>query len=346
MQIANRTVSERHPVFIAAEIGLNHNGDMELARKTIKAAAAAGACGVKFQNYKTEDFLTDDKLTWEYENNGKTVKESQRDMFKRCELSDNQVKELKEYCDELNVVFHSTPTSTEGVELLAEIGSDVIKNGSDFLTNTPLIRSMAKTGIPIVIATGMADEEEIGDAIAAIKEGGGKDFIVLHCTSSYPTREEDVNLRRMLSIRDRFNCLVGLSDHSEGFLAAVAATALGAVWIEKHFTLDKSLPGPDHRFSCDPAEFKALVASVRATEKILGSQAIKPAASEEEARSGYRLSCAAARSITKGQVLEESDIIFRRPATGIPPSKLNSIIGRKARQDIEESAILTLADLY
>lgn len=345
LKIGDRTIAKGNPVFIAAEIGLNHNGDMDLARKTIKAAADAGACGVKFQNYKTEDFLTDDELTWEYENNGKLIKETQREMFKRCELSDEDVAALKDYCDKCGVIFHSTPTSRAGVDLLANLNSQVVKNGSDFLTNSPLLKAMAKAGMPVVIATGMADKAEIEDAINAIQETGSNDYIVLHCTSSYPTKVEDINLRRMLAIESEFNCLVGLSDHSEGLLAAVAATALGAVWIEKHFTLDKSLPGPDHRFSSDPKEFAELVDAVRSVEKAMGNPNIKPSDSESEARTGYRLSCAAARSMKRGHVISEKDIIFRRPATGIPPSKLGTILGKRANRDIKKAEILVPADL-
>lgn len=345
IKIGDRLVGEGHPVFIAAEIGLNHNGDMDLAKETIKAAKDAGACSVKFQNYKTEDFLTDDKLTYEYENNGKLIKESQQEMFKRCELSDEQVTELKNYCDSQGVVFHSTPTSFEGVNLLKKVGSVLVKNGSDFLTNSPLLRKMSQSGMAVVIATGMANEQEIEDAIKAVKEGDNENLIVLHCTSSYPTKLEDVNLRRMLSIKEKFNCLVGLSDHSEGYLAAAAATSMGAVWIEKHFTLDKSLPGPDHRFSSNPTELKELIDAVRSVESALGSPIIEPASSEAEAREGYRLSCATARSIPSGHILEEKDIIFRRPATGIPPSQIMSILGKKARRDLESKAILTLSDL-
>lgn len=344
-KIGNRNIGPGHSVFIVAEIGLNHNGDMGLAKKTIEAAAEAGADGVKFQNYKTEDFISDDELTYEYENNGKLVKETQKEMFKRCELSDAQLKELKDFCDSAGVVFHSTPTSEAGVDILKKINSKVIKNGSDFLTNSPLLKLMAKSEIPVVIATGMADEREIAEAVSTIRNAGCEDLIVLHCTSSYPTKMEDVNLRRMLSIRDKFDCLTGLSDHSEGYLAAVAATALGACWVEKHFTMDRTLPGPDHRFSSDPRELKELVLAVRAIEKAMGNPSIAPAKSEEEARKEYRLSCAAAHTIPKGHVLKEQDIIFRRPATGIPPSKVKTLVGKTVNKDVNEAEIFSTSDL-
>lgn len=346
VRIGNRAVGGGFPAFIVAEIGINHNGDMDLAKKMIDAAVAAGVDSVKFQNYRTQDFLdSDTALTYEYENNGKRVVESQWDMFKRCELSDENVRELKLYCDQAGIVFHSTPTSKEGVDLLVREGVQVLKNGSDFLTNSHLLKHMAKSGLPVVIATGMASEDEIAEAVRAIRQNGNEKLIVLHCTSSYPTAPEHVNLRKMTTIASEFDCLVGFSDHSQGWKAALGAVALGACWIEKHFTLDKNLPGPDHRFSCNQAEMTELVQSVRNMEVLLGTSELGPAQSELLGREQYRLSCASARAMSAGHVLSEDDIVFRRPATGLPPSLAHSIIGKTLARDVEEHETLNVSDV-
>lgn len=346
IKIGNRAVGTGFPAFIVAEIGINHNGDMNLAKKMIDAAVEAGVDSVKFQNYTTEDFLSaDTSLTYEYENDGQKVVESQFDMFKRCELSPQNVRELKEYCDKTGVIFHSTPTSKEGVDLLVREGVKVLKNGSDFLTNSSLLKHMAKTGLPVVIATGMASEDEIAEAVKSIRQTGNEKLIVLHCTSSYPTKPEHVNLRKMISISTEFDCLSGFSDHSEGFAAAVGAVALGACWVEKHFTLDKNLPGPDHRFSSNQIEMTALVKSVREMEILLGTGELSPAESELLGREQYRLSCASARALNEGHILQEEDIVFRRPATGLPPSSLESILGKQLSRNVVPFQTLTLSDI-
>jgi N,N'-diacetyllegionaminate synthase len=329
VRVGKRLVGEGQPCFLAAEVGINHNGDLELAHRSIDAAAEAGADAVKFQNYRTEDFLSDRSLTHEYVSQGKTVVESQYDMFKRCELAPDKLRELREHCDRRGVVFFSTPSSEKGIEELVEIGVPVLKNGSDYLGNLPLIRGMARTGLPTVISGGMATFAEVQDAVSAFREAGGKNLILLHCTSSYPTRPEDVHLRKMAALSAAFDCAVGLSDHTEGNVAAIGAVALGACMIEKHFTLDKNLPGPDHWFSADPAEFRALVESVRSVEKSLGSAELRPAASEELGRRDNRLSCVAARELPSGHRLLASDIAFRRPGFGFPPKEVESLVARE-----------------
>lgn len=348
IEIANKEIGHEKPVFIVAEIGINHNGDMSLAKQMIDAAARAQVDSVKFQNYNTEDFLSSDTtLEWEYENatNNTIVRESQYDMFKRCELSEVNVKELKDYCDSKGIIFHSTPTSKSGVDLLKRVGSPVLKNGSDFLTNSSLLKHMAKSGLPVVIATGMADEKEISEAVKTIQNAGNAKLIVLHCTSAYPTPPEHVNLLKLSTIANKFGCLTGLSDHSAGTQAAVGATALGACWIEKHFTTDKNLPGPDHRFSCDEAEMSSLVKAVRSMEILLGSGDLNPAECELIGRAQFRLSCASARDLRAGHILKEDDIIYRRPATGVSPSDLNLILGKSLVRDIPRFEPLKLEDV-
>jgi len=335
MKIGKQLIGPGHPCFIAAEIGINHNGDMDLARKTIDAAVEAGVDAVKFQNYKVEDFLADEELSYSYRSVGKEVTESQLDMFRRYELNVDQLKELKTHCDSRNIVFFSTPTGKFGIQTLKELRVSLLKNGSDFLTHLEVVRSMAKTGIPTVLSTGMATAEEIDDAVTAFRSAGGKKLILLHCTSSYPTLPQDINLRRIPLLGDAFECLVGFSDHSEGIAAAIAAVVLGACFIEKHFTLDCALPGPDHWFSSDPEEMKQLVAGVRQAELALGSSRLLPTQSEQKGREEFRLSCVANRELTAGIIISPEDIAIRRPGCGIPPKFKDLITGMVLKHSLK-----------
>lgn len=345
VRVGNRLVGENQSCMLVAEVGINHNGDMALAHRCIDVAADADADAVKFQNYRTEDFLSDRSLTHEYLSQGKTVVESQFDMFKRCELTPPQLRELREHCDRRKVIFFSTPTSESGIQELVEAGVPVLKNGSDYLVHLPMIRAMARTGLPTVISTGMAEINDIDDAVNAFHEAGGRDLILLHCTSSYPTPSEDVHLRKIQTLGQRFECPVGLSDHSNGTIAAVGSVALGACMIEKHFTLDKNLAGPDHRFSADPAEFRVLVDSVRTMEKSLGSPKLGPAESEMAGRREYRLSCVSARSLPSGHALTAADIAFRRPGTGFAPKEIERLIARQLVRDVPKGHVFSPEDL-
>jgi N-acetylneuraminate synthase/N,N'-diacetyllegionaminate synthase len=340
VRIGERVVGDIHPCFIVAEIGINHNGDMDLAHRLIDAAADAETDAVKFQNYRTEDFILDRSLTYTYVSQGKTVVESQYEMFKRCELSSAALVALREHCDRRGVIFFSTPTSEEGVADLVRAGAPLLKNGSDYLLHVPLIREMARTGLPTVISTGMATFVEIDEAVRAFREAGGRDLILLHCVSSYPAPAEDVHLRKIKTLADTFGCPVGFSDHTSGIVATLGAVALGACLIEKHFTLDRNLPGPDHRFSADPAEFRSLVEAVRTVEKMLGEFAIGPAPSEISGRQEYRLSCVAARDLPAGHCLSESDIVFCRPGTGLPPRAVEWIVGRRLKSKVSAGKVL------
>lgn len=346
LQIAGRAVGPGQPVFIAAEIGINHNGDMDLARRMIDAAADAGADAVKFQNYRTEDFVSDRSLTHEYENGGRVVRESQYDMFKRYELRRESLRVLSDHCRARRMTFFSTPSSEEGIADLLAVAVPLLKNGSDYLTNLPLIRAMARTGLPTVLSTGMATVDEIRDAVDAFRGAGNEQLIVLHCTSTYPAPDEDVNLRKISTLAATFRSLVGLSDHSFGTTAAIGAVAMGACFIEKHFTLDKNLPGPDHRFSSDPAEFTQLVRGVRVVERQLGNDRIGPAPSEIESRADYRLSCVAARDLAAGHVLQQGDVAFRRPGTGLPPKSLDQIVGRKLGSPVPSGHVFQQVDFH
>ena len=345
IQIGERQIGPDHPAFLVAEIGINHNGDMEFACAMIDAVAEAGADSVKFQNYRTEDFIPDRSLTYEYISQGKAVVESQYDMFKRCELSRDDLVLLSEHCARRGVIFHSTPTGPDGIADLLAAGAPVLKNGSDYLTHLPMIRAMGETGLPTVLSTGMATLSEIDEAVRTFRATGNDGLILLHCTSSYPTPEQDVNLRRIPTLAAAFGCTVGFSDHTWGILGAVGAVIMGACWVEKHFTLDKTLPGPDQRFSSDPAEFKSLVEAVRSIEAMQGQPAIRPTASETRGRRDFRLSCVAADALPSGHALTEADIAFRRPGSGVPPAQAYLLLGRRLNHALARGAVITLNNL-
>jgi N-acetylneuraminate synthase/N,N'-diacetyllegionaminate synthase len=344
IRVGNREIGGGGICFIAAEVGINHNGDLELAKKLTVAAAEAGADAVKVQNYRTEDFLSDATLTYTYHSQGREITESQWDMFKRCELKPGWLQELKTLCDRLGLVFFSTPTSEQGVRELLEVGAPLLKNGSDYLTHTPLLEFMASTGVPVVVSTGMADQEDVDAAVAAVRRGARSELVLLHCTSSYPTAAADTNLRRMVSLRERYQVPVGFSDHTAGWLAAVQAVTLGACMIEKHFTLDRDLPGPDHWFSSTPEELRQLVAAVRQAEQTLGSAALEPTESERVARGQYRVTVVAARNLVSGSALAPDMVAYRRPGQGILPRELPRFLGRRLKRAIPQGAPLAPED--
>lgn len=345
IRIEGREIGSSAPCFLVAEIGMNHNGNMDLAKKTIDAAGKVSADAVKFQNYRTEDFISDKSLTYEYVSQGETIVESQFDMFKRCELTKEDLHELKAYSDRRGIIFHSTPTSESGVRDLIEVGAPILKNGSDYLTHLPLIRTMGQTGLPTVLSTGMATLAENDDAVRAYRETGNDQLILLHCVSSYPTPPEDVHLRKIPALRSAFGCPVGFSDHTDGIVAAVGAVVLGACWIEKHFTLDKTLPGPDHLFSADPTEFEAMVKAVRTAEKSLGDSSIAPSPSERLGRRDFRLSCVAAKDLSAGHRLTEPDILLRRPGTGFAPKAQKWLVGRQLARTVAAGHLFEMRDL-
>jgi N,N'-diacetyllegionaminate synthase len=342
LKIGARAIGAGQPAYLVAEIGINHNGDLDLARRSIDAAKAAGADAVKFQNFRTEDFVSDRALTFTYRSQGRTITEPQYDMFKRVELSPEMLRRLAEHAGAVGIDFHSTPTSREGVDALVALGCDVIKNGSDYLGHHDLIRAMGETGRVVVLSSGMATLAEIDDAVRALRSTGNDKLVLLHCVSSYPAPDEAINLRRIPALAVAFDCLVGFSDHSAGITAAQGAVALGACWIEKHFTFDRALPGPDHWFSSDPAEFRRLVDGVRAMETMLGNARIEPTAAETEMRQVARLSCVAARALRAGHVLAPGDVAYRRPATGLPPAMAAFLVGRRLKRDVSANAALQL----
>jgi N,N'-diacetyllegionaminate synthase len=345
LDIGGRRIGAGEPCFVAVEIGLNHNGELDLAHRLIDAAADGGADGVKFQTYRTEDFVTDRDVTYEYVSAGENVVETQYDMFKRYELPEDAWPQLRDHCASRGVVFFSTPTGSDTLAQLVRLGVPLLKNGSDYLVHLPLIREMARSGIPTVLSAGMSTLDEIRAAVDAFRGAGGSKLILLHCTSSYPAPAEDVHLRKIPVLQEMFDCPVGFSDHTDGVVAALGAVALGGCFLEKHFTLDKNLPGPDHRFSADPDELHGLVAAVRTLEQSLGDSRIGPAPSERVGRRDYRLSCVAAHDLGAGNVLTEEDVAYRRPGNGVSPAAVGALLGRRLRVDVPAGRPLALEDV-
>jgi len=329
-------------VFIIAEAGVNHNGNLEIAKKLIDVAVESGADAVKFQTFKAENLVNFYAEMAEYQKKNLGKVKSQIEMLKELELSFDDFEELKKYCDEKEIIFLSTPFDIESARFLRDLGLDIFKIASGEITNYPLLKEIGSYGKQIILSTGMADLGEIEDALDVLIENGTKeeDITVLHCNTEYPTPFEDVNLRAMLTIKEAFKVNIGYSDHTPGIEVPVAAVALGAVVIEKHFTLDKELPGPDHKASLEPYELKAMVNAIRNIEKALGNGIKKPSKSEKKNISVARKSIVAKRDIKKGEIFTEENLTVKRPGTGISPMRWKEIIGKKAPRDFKKDEII------
>ncbi len=333
---------EKQGAYIIAEVGVNHNGSMELAKKSIDVAAKIGADAVKFQTFKTEKLVSKYAPKADYQTANTQAKESQMEMLKRLELSFNEFRELKVYCEDKGIDFLSTPFDEESAHFLNEIGVSAFKIGSGDLNNAPFISSLDKFQKPILLSTGMSDLNEVEEALTAVRQSP---VILLHCTSNYPAPLEDVNLNAMITMKNKFNKLVGYSDHTNGVEVSVAAVAMGAKIIEKHFTLDRDLPGPDHKASLNPEEFSELIFSIRNTEMALGDGVKRCMPSEENTKMVARKSIVANANLNEGQVITEDMIVIKRPGTGIEPKYYNRIIGKKLVKDIKMDETIAWDDL-
>ncbi|MDC3293774.1 N-acetylneuraminate synthase family protein [Alphaproteobacteria bacterium] len=344
MNIQNRKESS---CFIIAEIGLNHNGDFQLAKSSIEAAAAAGADAVKFQNFKTEDFLGDKSILHTYKDGDHEIVEPLFDICKRSEFQSIWFPELIALSAKLGVKFLSTPTSTDGIDELLRYGVEYLKNGSDYLTHLENVDYMARTCATIILSTGMAFEEEIDDAINTLRKARPNlnDVVILHCTSNYPTAISDVNLNKIITLSNKYDVPVGFSDHTVGWEAAVQAVSLGAVVLEKHFTLDKNLPGPDHWFSTDPQEFKTLVEQVRLAEKRLGRPDLTPAAGEEAYLKDWKLGLYWRNNKDVGSVITRKDLIVRKPALGLSPKEIEDLVGKQLKRNCSKGDAVLARDI-
>ncbi|MFB5166833.1 N-acetylneuraminate synthase [Parageobacillus toebii] len=339
-------IGDSYPTFIIAEAGVNHNGNIELAKKLIKAAKNAGADAVKFQTFSTDRTITRNAPQAKYQKENTGKEESQYDMVKRLELSPEDHFTLARFAREEGIMFLSTPFDFESVDLLESIGVPAYKIGSGEITNTPLLRYIASKNKPIILSTGMSTLGEIEEAIHSIKEIGNNSIALLHCTSNYPPNIEDTNLYAIRTLQEAFKLPVGYSDHTIGITIPIAAVALGAKIIEKHFTLDKNLPGPDHLVSLEPEELKEMIESIRMVEKAFGNGIKRPVPSEFETRVVARKSVVVKTPIKKDEIITMDKITFKRPGTGILPKDLHLVLNRRAKFNLDIDHIIKLEDLY
>ena len=330
--------------FIIAEAGVNHNGDIHIAKKLVDAACGAGVDAIKFQTFKAENLVTKNAPKAKYQNKT-TGNGNQYEMLKELELSYEDHVVLKNYCNEKGIMFISTPFDFESVDLLEKLDIPLYKISSGDLTNIPLLKYIAKLNKHMIISTGMANLGEVEDAIEAIKETGNNEICLLHCTSNYPTNYEDVNLNAMITLKNAFKLSVGYSDHTIGIEVPVAAVAMGAKIIEKHFTLDKLMEGPDHKASLNLEELKQMVTSIRNIESAFGNGIKRCNGSEVNTREIARKSIVASVNIKKGETISFSNIAFKRPGNGISPKLINDIIGKKAVKDIDVDSFITFSNI-
>lgn len=330
------------PCFIIAEAGVNHNGDVRLAKQLIDIACEAGVDAVKFQTWVTEKLVAPSAKMADYQVRNVGYEETQFGMLKKLELTYGQFAELKAYADEKGIIFLSTPDEEDSADFLDQLGVPLFKIGSAELNNHRFLRHIARKGKPIILSTGMGFLGEVEEAVRAIEMENNNRIIILHCVSDYPAKPEDCNLRVIETLRAAFGYTVGFSDHTIGNETAIAAVALGAKVIEKHYTIDKSLDGPDHAMSLDPGELKALVKSIRLVEKALGSTRKQPSAAEVKTSQVVRKRIFALRSIPAGSILKMEDIALYRADSGLDSRYLDLIIGQKVRCDIAENELIML----
>jgi len=329
-------------VFIIAEAGVNHNGSTKLAKQLIDVAVEAGADAVKFQTFKAENLVSKNAQKADYQKETTDSTESQFDMIKKLELDLETHQELINYCKQKNIMFLSTPFDHGSIELLSELGLKIFKIPSGEITNLPYLRHIGKLDKKVILSTGMADIGEIEDALDILTDAGTKreNITILHANTMYPTPMEDVNLRAMQTIACTFGCDVGYSDHTLGIEVPIAAVAMGAKVIEKHFTLDKTMEGPDHKASLEPDELKAMVKAIRNTEQALGSSIKKPTPSERANITVARKSIVATCKINKGDKFSEDNLAVKRPGNGISPMRWDEIIGSVAIKDYEVDELI------
>lgn len=341
VKIAGKLIGEGEPCFIIAEAGVNHNGNIDLARKLIVVAKEAGADAVKFQTFRAEELLTRSAEKAAYQKETTPSEESQYDMIKKLELSEKDFEELFTHAQNEGIMFLSTPYDKQSVDLLARLGVPAIKISSADITNHLLLSHAAAKKIPVILSTGMSTLGEVEEAVGVILNSGNEQIILLHCNFNYPARVEDINLRAMNTLRQAFNLPAGYSDHTMGIEVALAAVALGAVAIEKHFTLDRNLRGPDHRASLEPEELKEMVVKIRNVEQALGSPVKQPFGEEVQNREICRRSLVARVDIPMGTMITEEMLDAKRPGIGVSAKYAKSFIGRRAVSTIRKDELIT-----
>lgn len=345
IKIANKFIGENQPVFIIAEAGVNHNGDLKTALKLVDAAVAAGADAIKFQTFHAAEVVTAQvkMAAYQKKNIGKT--ESQLAMLKKLELPDEFYQPLISHCLKKKIIFLSTPHGGfASVDLLQRLKMPAFKFGSGDLTNLPVLEYAAKFGKPMILGTGMSSLNEVSEAIKAVKKTSNNKIIALHCTTNYPCPLEEVNLKAMQIMAEKLTVLVGYSDHTLGIEVPIMAATLGACLIEKHFTLNKNMPGPDHKASMEPDELKSMVRAVRQVKKIMGSDLKKPTINEIKISKLGRKSLVSLRDIKQGEKLTGENIGIKRPGTGLEPKYYFKILGKTATRRIKKDVLITKKD--
>lgn len=342
--IAGRAIAPGEPCFLIAEAGVNHNGDLALALRLVEAAARAGVDAVKFQSFRAADVAAAEapKADYQLETTGA---ESQLEMLRALELDPDAHTKLKRAAEQHGLVFLSTPFDHESVELLDGLGVAAFKIASPDVTNVPLLEDVGRRRRPVLLSTGAADLAEVEQAVAVLRGAGAEELVLLHCVTAYPAAPEDANLRAMATLRERLELPVGYSDHTEGDEVALAAVALGATVIEKHFTLDRALPGPDQRSSLEPEELAAFVRRARSVEAALGDGVKRPAESERRNAAAVRRSLAAADDLPAGAVLTRGMLKALRPGTGIAPTRIDDLVGRRLRRRVGINQLIGPDDL-
>lgn len=343
--LGGKKVGYGQGVFVIAEAGVNHNGKLATALKMVDAAARAGADAIKFQTFKAEDVvIAGGKMAaYQKKNIGKEM--SQRAMLKRLELKESFYRQIVARCQKKRIMFLSTPHGGFGaVDFLHKLGVKAFKFGSGEINNFPLLEYAARLNKPMILGTGMATMSEVKEAIVRIKKAGNSKIIVLHCTTNYPCPPSQVNLAAMRTMMDELDVLVGYSDHTLGIQVPIMAATLGACLIEKHFTLDKDAPGPDHKASAEPDELEQMVKSANSVKTILGSSIKRPTKSEERMLKDVRKSVVSLRSIKKGEKFTKENIGIKRPGNGLPPKTYKSLLGKTARRPIKADSLLKRSD--
>jgi len=342
IRIGKSLIGQGYPVYVIAEAGVNHNGDLDLARQLVDVAVSAGADAVKFQSFNAEAIAATDAPKANYQLATTTPEQSQFEMLRKLELSRDAHYALKSYCDVKGITFLSTPFDEQSVDLLESLSVPAYKISSGDLTNLPLIEYVSRKKKPLIVSTGMATLEEVATAVETVQKAGCNELILLHCVSNYPALPDEANLRAMKLMEREFAGPVGFSDHTEGIAVSLAAVALGAAVIEKHFTIDRNLPGPDHQASLEPTEFSSLVTGIRTIERALGDGRKKPTQAELETAKVARRSIMSVIDLKAGTILQRDSLVLKRPGTGLPPSMLQSIIGKRARIDIPAGTMIKL----
>ena len=344
--IGGKRIGDGHPCFIIAEAGVNHNGKLDLAKQLVDVAVKAGVDAVKFQTYKTDDLILADIEKASYQKGTTSAGESQTAMLKRLEIDKAFHVELINYCEEKNILFLSTCYDEDSLNLLIELGVPAIKIASTDTTNLLFLEQVAKTGKPVILSTGMCSLVEIEQAYQCLKENGCKELALLKCTSNYPTDLNEVNLRAMGTLKQSFNAIIGFSDHTEGLVASPYAVAMGASIIEKHFTLDKRLEGPDHQASLSPDELVLWVKEIRKVEQMLGESEIKPTASEKETKKALQKCLVSKGNLKKGDTITRDNIAAKRTGgRGICALEFYNVLGLELTRDIPKNQPIDWSDL-